>query len=142
MAVIAIADETLHTMVRMVSAQMLPAETQLGAVPVARRPLTFALGHPKDSLSHLIWGLPLFLGSPSLLLGFPRLFFKTKEIPSLMPLFATLFFVLWKADLEIRLDEHTFPWSSRCVWSSQGQLETCSSICRPGPGHLTPFLRP
>ena len=108
-AVIAIADETSHTMVRLMNTQMLNAETKFGEAPVARRPPTFALGHPKDSLSHQIWGLPLSLGSPSWLLGFPRLFLKTKQIPSLIPLFTTLILVLRKAQLEIRLDEHTLP---------------------------------
>ena len=89
--------------------QILNAETKLGEVPLAGQPPTFALGHPKDSLSHQIWGLPLSLGSPSLLLGFPRLFLKTKQIPSLIPLFTTLILVLRKAQLEIRLDEHTLP---------------------------------
>ena len=108
-ALIAIADETLRTMVRLMITQILDAETKFGEVPVARRPPTFALGHPKDSLSNQIWGLPLSLGSPSLLLGFPRLFLKTKQIPSLIPLFTTLILVLRKAQLEIRLDEHTLP---------------------------------
>ena len=108
-ASISIADETLHTLVRLMRSQMLDAEPKFDEVPVARRPPTFALGHPKDSLSHQIWGLPLSLGSPSLLLGFPRLFLKTKQIPSFIPLFTTLILVLWKAQLYIRLDEHTLP---------------------------------